>query len=129
MKRSKIVSVIIGFAMASRFTSTSEMRRKSSDMTCHLKCKVWESIRVPFVVFDPNYTPQNPQRTVFEFTERERNWTLVDRINDIIKLNEEFIPAAPPKDWKIEVTPIQSQDAAPPRVANPNQPANTNPIR
>ena len=81
------------------------------------------------VVFDPNYTPQNPQRTVFEFTERERNWTLVDRINDIIKLNEEFIPAAPPKDWKIEVTPIQSQDAAPPRVANPNQPANTNPIR
>lgn len=79
------------------------------------------------VVFDPNYTPQNPQRTVFEFSERERNWTLIDRINELNIWNEEFIPTAPPKDWKIEVTPIQSQEAAP-RVANP-QPNNPNAIR
>jgi hypothetical protein len=80
------------------------------------------------VVFDPNYTPQNPQRTVFEFTDRERNWTFVDRINELNLLKEEFIPAAPPKDWKIEVTPVQGQEAPPPRVANP-VPTDANRVR
>jgi TIGR03009 family protein len=64
------------------------------------------------VVFDPNYTQQNPQRTVFEFTDREKNWSFADRINEMNWFKEEFIPAAPPKDWKIEVTPIQSQRKA-----------------
>ena len=81
------------------------------------------------VVFDPNYTPQNPQRTVFEFTDRERNWSLADRINDLNPFQQEFIPVAPPKDWKIEVTPIQSQAAPAPRVANPLQPGEPNVIR
>lgn len=80
------------------------------------------------VVFDPNYTPQNPQRTVFEFTDRERNWTFADRVNELNWFKEEFIPAAPPKDWKIEVTPIQSQEGGQPRVANP-APTDPNRVR
>ena len=73
------------------------------------------------VVFLPNYSPQNPQRTIFEFTDREKNWTLVDRLNELNLFKEEFIPAKPPKDWKVIVTPIQSQgNADTSRVASPN---------
>ncbi len=83
-----------------------------------------EKLPTALVVFLPNYTPQNPQRTVFQFTEREKNWSFADRINELNLFKEEFIPARPPKDWKIIVNPVESTEGPTPRVANPATPGN-----
>lgn len=41
-------------------------------------------------------------REVYEFNNREVNWNLLNRMAEVLKFKEEFIPQDPPKDWQIE---------------------------
>ena len=72
------------------------------------------------IVFLPNYRPEAPHRELYEFDNRQVNESLLDRLNFFDK---EFIPAEPPKDWKVIVEPYQAPPAegaqAAPRVATP----------
>lgn len=68
----------------------------------------------------PEWTESSPNREVFEFASREKNATILQKINEAL-FRQEFIPKEPPKDWKVEVQPFVDEQP-PQRVANPGQP-------
>ncbi len=56
------------------------------------------------VVFLPNFRPEAPHREVYEFTDRDKDWNMLDQMKDKL-FREEFIPKTLPKDWEIVVEP------------------------
>ncbi len=71
-------------------------------------------------IFQPNWTEKVDSREVYEFNNREVNWTWVDRINEVLKFKEAFIPQEPEKGWTVIDTPIAPPPAAPgDRMATP----------
>lgn len=63
------------------------------------------------VVFLPNFRPEAPHREVYEFTERDKDWNMLDQLKDKM-FREEFIPKTLPKDWEIVVEPYQAPQQA-----------------
>ena len=70
-------------------------------------------------VFLPNWRPDNDQREVFEFTNREAEWSMIDRIRELNLFRERFIPREPGGDWKVIRKPYEPPAENPPRVALP----------
>ncbi len=56
------------------------------------------------VVFLPNFRPDQPHREVYEFTDRDKDWNMLDQMKDKL-FRDEFIPKSLPKDWEIVVEP------------------------
>jgi TIGR03009 family protein len=69
------------------------------------------------------WTPTAPHREVFQFSEREVNLTLLEKINETL-FRQAFIPREPPKDWTVEEVPFLAEEAPqePLRASNPNAP-------
>jgi TIGR03009 family protein len=69
------------------------------------------------------WTPTAPHREVFQFSDREVNLTLLDKINETL-FRQAFIPREPPKDWTVEEVPFLAEEAPqePLRASNPNAP-------
>jgi hypothetical protein len=60
---------------------------------------------------------------MFQFSNREKNWNLLDRA---LNFNKEFIETTPPKDWTIEDAPAveeapAAQSASQPDPAQPKR--------
>jgi len=73
------------------------------------------------IVFLPNWRAEQQHREVYEFTERDKDWNMLDQMKSKL-FKEEFIPKALPKDWQIVVEPYQElQDGPAQRVANPQE--------
>lgn len=72
------------------------------------------------VVFLPNFRPDQPHREVYEFTERDKDWTMLDQMKDKL-FREEFIPKTLEKDWEIVVEPYLAPQAQGQPVANQQQ--------
>ena len=62
------------------------------------------------VVFLPNFRPDQPHREVYEFTDRDKDWNMLDQMKDKL-FREEFIPKTLPKDWEIVVEPYLAPQA------------------
>jgi len=74
------------------------------------------------IVFLPNWRPEQQHREVYEFTERDKDWNMLDQMKSKL-FKEEFIPQALPKDWQIVVEPYQERQDGPAQpVANPQRP-------
>ncbi len=71
------------------------------------------------IVFLPNWRADQQHREVYEFTERDKDWNMLDQMKDKL-FRDEFIPQTLPKDWQIVVEPYQQEGPAP---AAPNQQA------
>ena len=52
--------------------------------------------------------PAKDSREVYQFSNREKNWNFVDRIGEMLKFKDEFIPTDPPQDWQVENHPYQA---------------------
>ncbi len=79
------------------------------------------------VVFLPNWRADQQHREVYEFTERDKDWTVLDQMKDKL-FREEFIPKSLPKDWQIVVEPYRRLEDEPVQpVANQLQPAQQQP--
>ena len=95
-----------------------------TDAQNYLKVRIYldkeQFLPVSMEQFLPNWTKDNDSREVFEFSNREVNWNLINRIAELLKFKEEFIPQEPPKDWTIiehpyaAATPQGDRMAAPP---------------
>ncbi len=73
------------------------------------------------VVFLPNWRPDQQHREIYEFSERDKDWTMLDQMKDKL-FKEEFIPKTLPKDWEIVVEPYQAPQAGPGQPSvNPQQ--------
>ena len=73
------------------------------------------------IVFLPNWRADQQHREVYEFTDRDKDWTMLDQMKDKL-FKEEFIPKTLPKDWQIVVEPYQAPQAGPGQAAvNPQQ--------
>jgi TIGR03009 family protein len=82
-----------------------------------------EFLPIALEIFLPNWTEQNDQREMFQFSNREKNWNLLDRA---LNFNKEFIETTPPKDWTIEDAPAveeapAAQSASQPDPAQPKR--------
>lgn len=74
------------------------------------------------IVFLPNWRAEQQHREVYEFTDRDKDWNMLDQVKDKL-FREEFIPQTLPKDWEIVVEPYQELQQGPPQgVGNPQQP-------
>lgn len=73
------------------------------------------------VVFLPNWRADQQHREVYEFTDRDKDWTILDKMKDKL-FKEEFIPQTP-KDWEIVVEPYQALDETPAEGAQNQRPA------
>ena len=79
------------------------------------------------IVFLPNWRPNQQHREVYEFSDRDKDWNMLDQMKSKL-FKEEFIPQALPKDWEIVVEPYQEPQAGPAQAAaNPQQPATGQP--
>ncbi|MGN6544917.1 MAG: TIGR03009 domain-containing protein, partial [Aureliella sp.] len=76
------------------------------------------------IVFLPNWRPDAQHSELYEFEDRKINQNVLERLNIF---QQEFIPAEPPKDWKVIVEPYQAPQSEEPRVATP--PAAAAPVR
>lgn len=73
------------------------------------------------IVFLPNWRADQQHREVYEFTERDKDWNMLDEMKSKL-FQEEFIPQALPKDWQIVVEPYQALDNETDQAAaNPKQ--------
>jgi TIGR03009 family protein len=69
------------------------------------------------IVFLPNWRANAQHRELYEFDDRQINASLLQRL-----FPQEFIPAEPPKDWKVIIEPYQDPQgpqSSEPRVAAP----------
>lgn len=73
------------------------------------------------IVFLPNWRADQQHREVYEFTERDKDWNMLDQMKAKL-FREEFIPQALPKDWQIVVEPYIQDDEAPAQSAGNTQP-------
>ncbi|MDX1929773.1 MAG: TIGR03009 domain-containing protein [Pirellulaceae bacterium] len=64
------------------------------------------------IVFLPNWRPGQQHREVYEFTDRDKDWNMLDQMKAKL-FKEEFIPQALPKEWEIVVEPYQEPQADP----------------
>ncbi|MCA9132822.1 MAG: TIGR03009 domain-containing protein [Planctomycetales bacterium] len=65
------------------------------------------------IVFMPNWEPQHPHREVYEFTERQSNWSFLSALKEGLFMKE-FINTKLPGDWQVIVEPyIEPQEAGP----------------
>jgi phage gp29-like protein len=83
------------------------------------------------IKFNPEHVDEpgqvlNDNREVFQFSDRVKNASLLQKFNDAV-WRKEFIPFDIPRDWKVE-----DKVFAPPAVDNlraANNPAAQNPIK
>lgn len=61
------------------------------------------------VVFLPNWRADQQHREVYEFTDRNKDWNMLDKMKAKL-FQEEFIPQALPKDWQLVVEPYKELD-------------------
>ncbi len=72
------------------------------------------------IVFLPHWEAQFPHREVYEFTERKKEWNVLDAMKQKLFMKE-FIETNLPATWKVIVEPyIAPQEAGPPGQGNPN---------
>lgn len=100
--------------------------KKLIDAQNYSKVKVYldhkEFLPLSLEIFMPNWTGQNNSKEVFEFANREKNWTFLDKAKSLL-FDEEFLPLNPPKDWTIEDAPaVEEQPGNTAQQPAPAQP-------
>ncbi len=74
------------------------------------------------IVFLPQWEPAHPHREVYEFTDRKKEWNLLDAMRQKLFMKE-FIETNLPAGWQVIVEPyIDPQEAAQPGQGSPNPP-------
>lgn len=76
------------------------------------------------IVLLPHWTPEQPHKEIYEFSNREVNWSLLDRIRDLGMFKEEFIPTTLPKDWTVVVQPYEEAPQQAGQLQDPAAPTN-----
>jgi TIGR03009 family protein len=72
------------------------------------------------IVFLPNFRAEQPHREIYEFNERQTDWSFLNALKQKLFM-EEFIPTKLPSSWQVIVEPyIEPQDPAQPAPANSN---------
>lgn len=72
------------------------------------------------IVFLPNWEAQFPHREVYEFTERKKDWNVLDAMKQKLFMKE-FIETNLPSTWKVIVEPyIEPQEAVPAGQGSPS---------
>jgi hypothetical protein len=92
-------------------------------VTVYLDVKEFLPIAIEIAL--TNWTPQQPHREFFQFEERVLNASLLTKINETL-FRQAFIPAQPPKDWKVEELPITLEVPVKPPVDPSQQPLRAN---